>query len=133
MHIDSAVFLPDDLMIKNNRMTTAHSLEARVPFTDPELTEFMSAVPSSMKLPGFRKKHLMRAALRKHLPRAILRRKKIGLELPYFRWLSRELKDVLVQYCEPARLEATGLFRPAAIRALIDEHMAMRRDHDRAL
>ena len=54
MRIDSSVFLPDDLMIKNDRMSMAHSLEARVPFTDPELTEFMSTVPSGLKLPGLR-------------------------------------------------------------------------------
>lgn len=133
LHIDSAVFLPDDLMIKNDRMTMAHSLEARVPFTDPELTEFMSKVPARMKLPGFRKKHLMRAALENHLPRSILRRKKIGLEMPYSRWLAWDLKDVLLDYCGPERVEGTGLFRPEAVRTLVDEHLAMRRDHGRAL
>ena len=45
LHVDSAVFLPDDLMVKNDRMTMAHSLEARVPFTDPRLTEFLAGVP----------------------------------------------------------------------------------------
>jgi asparagine synthase (glutamine-hydrolysing) len=133
LHIDSAVFLPDDLMIKNDRMTMAHSLEARVPFTDPELTEFMSTVPPGMRFPGLRKKHLMRLALAGHLPRSILQRKKVGLELPYSRWFTGELKDVLLDYCGPDRMEGTGLFRPEAAQSLVAEHLAMRRDHGRAL
>lgn len=133
LHVDAAVFLPDDLMIKNDRMTMAHSLEARVPFTDPELTEFMARVPARMKLRGFEKKHVMRAALRPLLPPEILQRKKVGLEMPYSRWLTGELKDVLLEYCGPERVEAAGLFRPEAVRVLVDEHLERRHDHGRPL
>ncbi len=133
LHADSAVFLPDDLMIKNDRMTMAHSLEARVPFTDPELTEYMSRVPAQIKLPGFRKKHVMRAALRGVLPRSVLNRKKVGLELPYSRWLATELKDLLLDYCGPARVGAAGFFRPEAVQGLVEDHLAFRQDHGRAL
>jgi asparagine synthase (glutamine-hydrolysing) len=133
LHVDAAVFLPDDLMIKNDRMTMAHSLEARVPFTDPELTEFMSTVPARIKFPGFRKKHIMRKALKDLLPPAILGRKKVGLELPYSRWLSADLKDVLLDYCGQDRVEATGLFRPEAVTGLVEDHLAFRHDHGRTL
>lgn len=133
LHVDSAVFLPDDLMIKNDRMTMAHSLEARVPFTDPDLTGFMATVSARLKLPGLRKKHVMRAALKGLLPREILDRKKIGLEMPYSRWLTRELKDVLLDTCSPERVAATGLFRPEAVTALVDEHLGRRHDHGRPL
>jgi asparagine synthase (glutamine-hydrolysing) len=131
--VDSAVFLPDDLMIKNDRMTMAHSLEARVPFTDPHLTEFMARVPGSMKLPGLRKKHLLRKALKGILPPAILKRKKVGLELPYSSWFANELKDLLLDYLGPERVEGTSLFRPEAVTALVEEHLAFRHDHGRAL
>jgi len=133
LHVDSAVFLPDDLMVKNDRMTMAHSLEARVPFTDPELTEFMSRVPSSIKFPGLRKKHLLRSALKNRLPPEILRRKKIGLEMPYSRWLAGELKDLLLEYCGGSRAAETGLFRPEAMDTLVQEHLSFRQDHGRAL
>jgi len=133
LHVDAAVFLPDDLMIKNDRMTMAHSLEARVPFTDPELVAWMATVPARIKLPGLRKKHVLRTALRDLLPPEILRRKKVGLEMPYSRWLTRELKDVLLDYCGRERVEAVGLFRPDAVRALVDEHLALRHDHGRPL
>jgi len=133
MRIDASVFLPDDLMIKNDRMSMAHSLEARVPFTDPELTEFMSTVPSRLKLPGLRKKHVLRRALSGLLPQEILDKKKVGLEMPYSRWFRTELKDLVDTYLGRARIEASGLFQPAAVQRLIDDHQAGRVDHGRAL
>lgn len=133
MRIDTSVFLPDDLMIKNDRMSMAHSLEARVPFTDTELTGFMSTVPSRLKLPGLRKKSVMRRALRDVLPREILDKKKVGLEMPYSRWMRHELRDLVESYLGEERVAASGLFRPEAVRRLVDEHQAARVDHGRAL
>ncbi len=133
LHIDSSVFLPDDLMIKNDRMSMAHSLEARVPLTDHDLTDFMTRVPVRLKLPGLRKKHLLRRAMGDLLPPRILNKKKVGLEMPYSGWLRRELKDVLLAYCAPHRVLETGLFRPEAVNALLEDHFAGRVDHGRAL
>ena len=133
MYIDSTVFLPDDLMIKNDRMTMAHSLEARVPFTDPELTGFLAQVPSALKMKNRRKKHLMRRAMENDLPDSILDKKKVGLEMPYSRWLKTELKDLMMRYLGPANIERTGLFRVNAVQALIDDHLAGRRDNGRPL
>src|SRR5262249_23630331 len=99
LHLDSSVFLPDDLMIKNDRMSMAHSLEARVPLTDHELTTFMSRVPPRLKLKRFRKKHIMRRAMEGLLPPVIVNKKKVGLEMPYSRWLKHELHDTLLNYC----------------------------------
>src|SRR5207249_3184339 len=87
LDIDNRLFLPDDLLIKNDRMSMAHSLEARVPFTDNALAGFMARVPSRLKLKGLRQKHLMRRALADVLPPAIVNKKKVGLEMPYSRWL----------------------------------------------
>src|SRR5205814_366607 len=101
--------------------------------TDLALTEFMARVPARVKLPRLRKKHLMRRAMEGILPRSILNKKKVGLEMPYSRWLKHELNDVLRTYCGPARLHETGLFQPEAVTALIDEHVAGLRDHGRAL
>jgi asparagine synthase (glutamine-hydrolysing) len=133
MHIDSSIFLPDDLMIKNDRMSMAHSLEARVPMTDTELMEFMSRVPARLKLAGLRKKNVMRRALAGVLPDTILNKKKVGLEMPYSRWLKGELKDLMLTYLGPDRLSETGFFDPPAVKAVIDAHLEGRRDHGRAL
>lgn len=133
LHIDSAVFLPDDLMIKNDRMSMAHSLEARVPFADHELTEFLATVPSRIKLPGLRKKDLMKRVMADRLPKSILNKKKVGLEMPYSRWFKHELKDLLLDYCGPARIAETGQFHPEIVQTLIDDHLAGRRDNGRVL
>lgn len=133
MYIDSSVFLPDDLMIKNDRMSMAHSLEARVPFTDPELTGFLATVPPHLKMPRMRKKHLMRRAMEGILPESILNKKKVGLEMPYSRWFKDELKEILCDYLSHEQLAGTGLFQPSGVQAIMDEHFAGRRDHGRAL
>jgi asparagine synthase (glutamine-hydrolysing) len=133
MHVDSAVFLPDDLMIKNDRMSMAHSLEARVPMTDHELTGFMATVPMNIKMKRRRKKHVMRRAMEADLPRSILDKKKVGLEMPYSRWFRHELRSLLDHHLEPGRIAETGLMRPEAVSTLVDEHQAGRRDNGRAL
>ncbi len=133
IHIDSSVFLPDDLMIKNDRMSMAHSLEARVPMTDNDLVDFMSRVPAQLKLRHFRKKHIMRLAMRGCLPPPILNKRKVGLEIPYSRWFKKELHDLLLTYCGPQRIADTGLFRPEAVKSLIEDHVSGRQDHGRAL
>jgi asparagine synthase (glutamine-hydrolysing) len=131
--IDCSVFLPDDLMVKNDRMSMAHSLEARVPLTDLELTDYMSSVPAPLKLRSLQKKHIMRRAMASVLPAEILKKKKVGLEMPYSRWLKHELKDVMMCYLGPQRISEAGLFRPEAMQSLIAEHIAGRADHGRAL
>lgn len=133
MYLDANVFLPDDLMIKNDRMTMAHSIEARVPFTDNDLTEFMARVPAGLKLKGLRKKHLMRQAMTGILPPVILNKKKVGLEMPYSRWFKHELKDLLLDYLSPARVQASGLFQAQAVQNLVNDHLAGRVDNGRAL
>ncbi len=133
MYIDNRVFLPDDLMIKNDRMSMAHSLEARVPFTDPELCEFMGRVPVGMKLKGTQKKRLMKMALRDKLPDSLIQKKKVGLEMPYSSWFRNELKPLLLETLAPDRLEATGLFQPAGVQRIVDDHLEGRVDHGRAL
>jgi asparagine synthase (glutamine-hydrolysing) len=133
MYIDSSVFLPDDLMIKNDRMSMAHSLEARVPMTDPELTDFMARVPIRVKFPRLRKKHIMRKAMQGILPPEILNKKKVGLEIPYSKWFKNEWKDLMLEYLSPAKVSDTGLFRYQAINALVEDHLAGRVDNGRAL
>ena len=89
----------------------------------------MSRVPARLKLPGLRKKHLMRKAMAGILPASILDKKKVGLEMPYSRWFRSELRDVLEDYLGRERVACTRLFRPEAVTALVNEHMEGRRDH----
>jgi asparagine synthase (glutamine-hydrolysing) len=133
LHIDRSYHLPDDLMIKNDRMTMAHSIEARVPFTDRALVEFLAAVPPALKLPGLRRKNLLRKAMKGILPDAVIRKKKVGLEMPYSSWMRSELREVVEEELSTARLSAAGLLRADGVRRLWDDHLAMRVDNGRAL
>jgi len=133
LKIDSSFHLPDDLMIKNDRMTMAHSIEARVPFTDLELVAFLASVPSAVKLPGLRKKHLLREAMRGRLPEAVLRKKKVGLEMPYSSWMRRELRSVVEEELGGPALGGCPLLEPSGVRSLWEDHLAMRADNGRAL
>lgn len=131
--IDTSCHLPHDLMIKNDRMTMAHSIEARVPFTDTELFRFLSRVPARHKLPGMRTKVLLRKGMKNLLPGSVIRKKKVGLEMPYSKWIRSELREITMEYIEPARLSATGLFNSDGVKKLWEEHDSMRVDHGRAL
>lgn len=131
--IDTSCHLPNDLMVKNDRMTMAHSIEARVPFTDVELFRFLARVPVRHKLPGLHKKHLLRESMKDLLPPVIVGKKKVGLEMPYSRWMRKELRDTVLHYLDPVRLRDTGLFDPDGVGTLWREHDAMKADHGRAL
>ena len=131
--IDSRVFLPDDLMVKNDRMTMAHGLEARAPFTDVELVEFLATVPSSVKYPGSARKRLLHQAYRSALPARTARKKKLGLELPYSSWFNGAWRDLLTTTLAPARIAATEMLEPAPVQQLIEEHANCKADHGRPL
>ncbi|MFP5275323.1 asparagine synthase (glutamine-hydrolyzing) [Coleofasciculus sp.] len=133
LYVDYSYHLPDDLMIKNDRMTMAHSLEARVPFTDTLLVNFLATVPVALKLKGMQKKHLLRSALDDLLPKAVLNKRKVGLEMPYSRWLITELRGIVETVLSPSKLNSTGLFNAKAITKIWEEHQSRSIDHGRFL
>ena len=131
--IDCAFHLPDDLMIKNDRMTMAHSLEARVPFTDLPLFEYMAGLSGQTKLHGLTLKYLLKRAMEPDLPKEILHKKKIGLEIPYSKWFCSELKELLLDHLsEPALREIPFLNRRFVL-DIVAEHLQKRRDRGREL
>jgi len=133
LEIDRRMFLPDDLMVKNDRMTMAHSLEARVPFTDVAMARRLVAWPTSLKLRGLTGKQLLRRGLVDRLPGQILFRKKVGLEMPYSRWLTGELKDWAAGVLLDETAAAGGLLDSRAIGSLWEQHQSGRVDNGRPL
>jgi len=133
LYIDSKVFLPDDLFVKNDRMSMAHSVEARVPMTDPDLVEFMGTVPVKTKLKGFKKKYLLREAMRGILSDTIVDKKKIGLDMPFGKWLKHEFYDFMCDTLGSQRFSESGLFNQNYINGMIADHVANRRNNGRAL
>src|SRR5580704_15096904 len=83
LYIDTKTWLPDDLLIKADKMTMANSLELRVPLLDHRVLEFAASLPAHYKVRGFSLKYILKRALSKRVPRAILKRKKAGFPVPY--------------------------------------------------
>lgn len=131
--IDAHVYLPDNILTKADRMSMAHSIEARVPYLDRALVELAARLPSDLKLRRFTKKYVLKQALRGHVPAEILRAKKRGFNVPVPSWLRGELREMLDDVLAPSALRQVGLFNADYVRRLIDEHAAMRFDHSRPL
>jgi asparagine synthase (glutamine-hydrolysing) len=125
---DTLLYLPNDLLVKVDIATMANSLEARSPLLDHRLVEFCAALPSSYKLRGRTSKWLLRQLMRDRLPPAILSRPKMGFGVPVGEWLRGELRPLLEDTLLSERSLQRGFFRPQAVRALIDEHVARRAD-----
>jgi asparagine synthase (glutamine-hydrolysing) len=106
----------------------ANSLEARSPFLDHRLVEFCAALPPTYKLRGRTSKWLLRRLMRDRLPPDILSRPKMGFGVPVGEWLRGELRPLLEDTVLSSRALARGYFRPAAVRALVDEHTSRRAD-----
>lgn len=133
LELDMSFHLPDDLMVKNDRMTMAHSLEARVPFTDPELVRFLFTVPVRRKMPGLRKKNLLRKAMRSRLPTPVVKKKKVGLEMPYSSWFRNQLRDLAGDALSPSRIRDITALDPQGVQDLWNSHQRGKADHGRAL
>lgn len=133
LRIDTSCHLPNDLMIKNDRMTMAHSVEARVPFTDTELYRFMVTVPDGLKLPGLKKKNLLRKAMAGILPASVTAKKKVGLEMPYSKWFRREMRDFSHCCLFDSPLLDSGILSREGLLKLWNSHQEGRRDNGRAL
>ena len=112
-------YLPDDLLVKMDVATMAHSLEARSPLLDQRLMEFMARVPAGLKLRGGQSKHMLKAALRGILPDEILDRPKRGFGVPLGRWLRGPLRELLVDTVLSGRSVSRGYFEPAAVNEMV--------------
>jgi asparagine synthase (glutamine-hydrolysing) len=133
MGVDLAVFLVDDMLVKTDRASMAHSLEARVPLLDTVVAELALALPTSMKVRGLAKKRLLRRAVTPLLPREILEGKKRGFSPPIGNWLRNDLQPVARDVLSAAAVERQGFFRPDVVTRLIDEHVAGSADNSRKI
>jgi asparagine synthase (glutamine-hydrolysing) len=133
LYTDFSMYLPDDLLTKVDRATMLASLEARAPFLDHELAEYVAGLPSRFKVRGSTGKWILREAERHRLPPEVLSRRKRGFTIPFSRWLLHGLRDRMRTRFAPERVRARGLFDPAAVSALLEEHLSRRVDHKKAL
>ena len=114
-------------------MTMAHSIEARVPFTDLELVNVMSTIPGKYKLKGFNKKHILKEIMKPYLPQSILNKKKVGLEIPYSTWFKNELKDLFNEEVSRHKVNCVGFLNYNFIEQKWHEHLNNSKDNGRFL
>ncbi len=128
-YVDMMTYLPDDLLVKVDIASMANSLEARSPFLDHKVVELAASIPISMKLKGFRSKHILKETFRELLPPDIRRRPKMGFGVPIADWLRGELKEYARELLTDKKSAARDYFRPAAVERLLDEHVQGIQDH----
>jgi asparagine synthase (glutamine-hydrolysing) len=131
--VDMGVYLADDLLVKTDRMSMIHSLEARVPYLDPIVAELALALPTRLKVRGLAKKRLLRRAAEPLIPSSILSARKRGFSIPAAAWLRGELEPLARSLLAPERTRRQGYFDPQVVTRLMDEHVARRQDHSRQL
>jgi asparagine synthase (glutamine-hydrolysing) len=132
LYLDTKIFMTSLNLTYNDKMSMASSVEVRVPFLDRELAEFVAwNVSPALKLKGRMQpttKYILRQAMRDILPREVLQQPKAGFAAPVDYWLAHDLKPMVDDLISPAQLRRRGLFRPEAVRRLVDEHRSGRAD-----
>jgi len=118
-----------ELLMKQDQMSMAASIESRVPFLDHVFVERVAAMPGRLKLRGWETKAVMRAAVRDVVPREILARRKMGFPVPVGRWLRGPFRPLVDELVLGPRALARGLFEPSALRRLVASHRAGAVDH----
>jgi len=131
--VDLGTYLVDDLLVKTDRASMAHSLEVRVPFLDSQLAAFAQSLPRRARIRGLRKKWLLRAAVRPLLPRSVVDGRKHGFSAPIAAWLRVEMRAFLRDVLAPETLRRQGYLDPAPVQRLIDGHLSGAEDHSRQL
>jgi len=112
-----------ELLMKQDQMSMAASIESRVPFLDHPLTEWAAALPQTMKLRGTTTKWILRQAMQGRLPPAILVRRKMGFPVPIGAWLRGPWRPLLDEYVTGERARARGLFDASTVARLVGEHL----------
>ncbi|HOI44045.1 MAG TPA: asparagine synthase-related protein, partial [Candidatus Aminicenantes bacterium] len=107
--------------------------EIRVPFLDYTFVDFATSIPNSLKLKGFTTKYILKKAMAKDLPADILRRKKIGFDIPLGVWIQNELRDFAADVLSPAALRKHGFFNEAFVQRILAEHLSGAHNHRQLL
>jgi asparagine synthase (glutamine-hydrolysing) len=113
-----------ELLMKQDQMSMAASVESRVPFLDHKLVEFTSSLPERLKLRGWTTKYVLRKAMKRVLPQAILSRPKMGFPVPIGRWFRGQYRSIIGEYVLSQRVLSRGVFQPDFVRSLVSRHDA---------
>jgi len=133
LYFDQSSWLPDNLLERGDRMTMAASIEARVPFLDHKLAEFVSSLPDRFRVRGLTSKWILRAAGRGLIPPRILRRKKVGFRVPVNEWFRGELREFLADHLQGSSSLTRCYYDPVALDAAVSDHLEGRQNREKLL
>jgi asparagine synthase (glutamine-hydrolysing) len=123
LYADTKTYL-HELLMKQDQMSMAASIESRVPFLDHKLVELTASLPERMKLRGMTTKYILRKSMKGILPEEILTRRKMGFPVPLGSWFRGPFRKIVDEYVLGERATARGIFDPTYLRRLVHEHDA---------
>jgi asparagine synthase (glutamine-hydrolysing) len=126
LRFDQSCFLPDDILMKVDRMSMAHSLEVRPPFLDHRIVEFAASLPPHCKTSGSRQKIVLKQLMKDKLPGVVLRRPKMGLDFPAHDWLRGALREFLLDTFATAESAYADFFNFPLINSFVSDHLNRR-------
>lgn len=133
LYIDTKIWLPDNLLMKSDKLTMAASLESRLPLLDEHLVAYAASIPSHLKVHGWQRKYILKRAYADFLPEAILRRKKMGFNVPTGTWFREGQRDYITSLLLSEQARSRGLFDHTCIEYLLREHLAGRQNYQAQL
>lgn len=129
-YCDIKTYLPEDILAVTDRMSMHHALEVRVPFLDHPLMEFCATIPPEMKMKWFKKKYLLKKAVKAFLPKEVINHRKQGFVGPMAQWLKNDLKPYVLETLSEKNLAKHGYLNHGTVRNILDEHFSGREIHD---
>ncbi len=123
---DQKYYLPDDILVKSDRISMAHSLEVRPPFLDHRIVEFAARIPAAFKISGSRQKIVLQELMKNKLPKSILERPKVGFDIPAHDWLRGPLRSLVIETLRGGAAEYPDIFRAEVIEGHLSDHLERR-------
>ncbi|MFQ5598707.1 MAG: asparagine synthetase B family protein, partial [Nitrospiria bacterium] len=133
LYVDFKSYLPDNILVKVDRMSMAVSLESRVPYLDKELVELAFQVPDRLKIAGRETKSVLKRLAARYIPKECVYRPKEGFSIPIKHWLNTQFKPLMEDYLDEQRLRRQGIFNVDTIKTLQHQHRAGFANHSHIL
>lgn len=133
LSFDQTSWLPDNLLERGDRMTMAASLEARMPFMDHQLAEYVSTLPDHYRVRGRTTKWILREAMKRLLPASILERPKVGFRVPVNEWFRGPMKDYLYAHLTGSDSMTRDYYHAAELDKILREHVTGAQNHEKLL
>ena len=133
LYLDTKIWLPDNLLMKGDKMTMAAALESRIPLLDHKLIEYAASIPSHMKMKPFQAKYLLKRAYADFLPKPILTRKKMGFNVPNGVWFREGQRHIITQLLLSERARSRGFLNNECVATILRDHLEGRTQYTNQL